>query len=327
MTELRWAVVGTGAISTQIVDDLALVRGAAIAAVVSRDAGRARQFAQKHHIEHAGDLSQILQRDDIDVVYVATPYATHHSLARTALLAGKHVVVEKPATLNAAEMADLIQLAQATGAFLIEAMWMKFNPAYRELRRLLADGLIGEVRSVRASFGIPFPRDESSRWNAELHGSALLDQGIYPITLARDVLGTPDGIHASGTRAHGLDLSQHATFDYQDGRFAQLASSMTEFVDPTAAISGTRGWVSIPFPFWAGTRFTAHVPQGEDFMATQEFCAPREGHGYVPMLREINIAILQGHQEHPWHRWQDTIDIFVLMENIQQQYSLSGAPG
>lgn len=326
MPELRWAVVGTGAISEQIMDDLALVSGATVVGLASRDPMRARPLAEQHHLERAETVDQILQRDDVDVVYVATPYATHHAIARMAICAGKHVVIEKPATLNAAEMTDLVHLAQQTGTFLIEAMWMKFNPAYRELRRRLDDGLIGEVRSIRASFGIPFPRDGSSRWRADLHGSALLDQGIYPVTLAMDLLGVPASVSASGTRTDGLDLTQNATFSYPDGRFAQLASSMVEFIDPSATISGTEGWVTVPAPFWAGTRFTAHVPDRGDFFATEEFSTSREGNGYVPMLREITHAVVRGDQQHGWHSWRDTIHVLEAMDTISQSSDVAATP-
>jgi len=261
----------------------------------------------------------VLGFDEIDVVYIATPHATHHEIARQALMAGKHVLIEKPATMDVAEAEDLRQLAQATHAFLMEAMWMKFNPAYRALIDVARSGGIGTVRSVRASFGLPFPRDDSSRWNADLGGSALFDQGIYPLTLACDMLGSPTEITARGLREAGVDITQHMTLEFDDARYAQLASSMGEFIEPTAAVNGTDGWVEIPFPFWAATEFTTHLADPRTFLASETSHFEKQGNGYTPMLRAAQQAILDGAREHSLHTWNDTTAVLDLLQIMAKQ--------
>ncbi|NKF32302.1 Gfo/Idh/MocA family oxidoreductase, partial [Pseudomonas sp. BGM005] len=111
-----------------------------------------------------------------------TPHVTHFDYARQALELGRHVLCEKPIALNAHEVRELASIAARSGAFLMEAMWMKFNPLHQRVVEIVQSGAIGEVRSVRGAFGAPFPRDDSSRWKPG--GSTLLDQGIYPVTLA-----------------------------------------------------------------------------------------------------------------------------------------------
>ena len=138
---------------------------------------------------------------DIDAVYIATPHVTHFDIASEAIAAGRHVLCEKPLGMNEREVRELAARAADAGVFLMEAMWMKFNPLYARLAQLIAEGVLGEVRSVRAAFGAAFPQDGSSRWMPG--GSTLLDQGIYPVTLAHMLLGRPETVSRTRDRARG----------------------------------------------------------------------------------------------------------------------------
>lgn len=316
---VRWGIVGTGAISHQIAADLGLVREVETAAVTSRRAASADEFADQYAIPLRFDDYSAMLDADLDAVYIATPHVTHFAYVREALLRGRNVLCEKPLGLSAKEVVELASIARGSGAFLMEAMWMKFNPLYRQLREVVATGAIGEVRSVRASFGAPFPRDGSSRWKAG--GSALLDQGIYPVTLAHLLLGEPARISASGVvRGDGVDLTENFTLHYPDGRFAQGASSMVEFLDMSASISGTTGWITIDTGFWYASRFTVHrfTAEGAD-SETHE--TEREGDGYVPMLREVSDAIRGRNLEHAWHTLEDTASVFRTLDEIRSQIS------
>ena len=317
----RWAIIGTGTISRSITSDLARCAGANAVVVHSRNPETAARFATEFGIANAmADYAAILADDSIDAIYLATPFATHHTMSREALLAGKHVLVEKPMAMNAAEVADLFGLAAAQGVFLMEAMWMKFTPGFRRLREEITRGRIGEVRSVRATFGAPFP-EGGSRWDLAASGGALLDQGIYPITLAHALLGSPESITARGTtRADGLDLSEHFTFEYPDGRFAQGASSMVEFLDLAASVNGTLGWIDIPPYFWGVRRLEIHTGATQESFERPEVVKFDEpGNGYVPMLREVIRAINTGMLEHPEHDANATAEVFTLLDEIMSQ--------
>jgi predicted dehydrogenase len=230
--------------------------------------------------------------------------------------------------MTAVEAADLFTVAAERGVFLMEAMWMTFNPAFRRMREEIAAGRIGEPRSLRATFGIPWPRDGASRWDAARGGGALLDQGIYPVTLAHAVLGEPDTLHAGGVvQDDGLDLVEHFTLEYEDGRFAQCASSLTSFIDPSASVSGPQGWIVLPAPFWATTTVAVHADSWERMLQAPETVTyPQEGHGYVPMTREVVDAIAQGRTEHPWHTQADTVPVFRTLDRIRSRISASAAP-
>jgi len=317
MTRLRWGIVGTGGISRQITSDLRLVADAAIVAVSSRHSASADEFADEFGIPQRFDDYAAMLDSDIDAVYIGTPHVTHFELARRALLRGRHVLCEKPIGLDATEVRQLADIARSSGVFLMEAMWMKFNPLHRLLLDLVRDGAIGEVRSVRAAFGAPFPQDGSSRWQPG--GSTLLDQGIYPVTLGHMMLGEPSSITAAGVvRDDGVDLSENFTLHFPGARFAQGAASMVEFLDQSASISGTLGWITIDSGFWYGSRLAVHrfsMAEGETVIPHETV---REGFGYTPMLREVTAAIQRGELEHPWHTMADAARVFDSLDEIRR---------
>lgn len=319
---MRWAAVGTGTISRSVVPDMGLCDGVEVAVVQSRDADKAARFADEFGIPAStGSYDDVLADPSIDAVYIATPFAVHHRMTRQALMAGKHVLVEKPMGMNAAEVEDLFALAGHQGVFCMEAMWMKFSPIFRRLQEELAQGRIGEVRNVRATFGVPFPDEGGSKWDPARSGGALLDQGIYPVTLAHSVLGPPASVHAGGVvREDGLDVAEHFTFEYDGGRFMQGASSLAEFGELTASVAGTRGWITLDVPFWAATRMRIHAGgMQEIFRTPQEVEIPWEGHGYVPMIRAVAQAIDAGQLQHPIHNADDTVAVFRTIDEIFAQ--------
>jgi predicted dehydrogenase len=320
MGDIRWGMVGTGDVSHMIAPDFALADGASLAAVCSRSRDRSEAFGAEHSVERTyHSLTDLLDDETIDAVYIATPHATHHEFALQALRAGKHVLIEKPMALNGAEVRDIFEHASRSGLLGMEAMWMKFNPAIAQLRALVIGGQVGEPRSVRASFGLPFPSETGSRWSAEMGGSALLDQGIYPITLAHMIFGAPVSIVASGvTREDGVDLTEHMTLEYVGGRFAQLASSMVEYIEPTASINGTAGWIQVGAPFWSATALEVHSGSIADalFRPTRhEFS--REGRGFVPMIRAASEAVRGGS---PYsHSPAEVLGVFDTIDTIRAQ--------
>ena len=315
---LRWGVVGTGAISRQMVADLALVGDATVIAVASREVDRADAFAEEFGIAERFSSRSEMFASDIDAVYIATPHVTHFEIASEAIAAGRHVLCEKPLGMNEREVRELGARAARAGVFLMEAMWMKFNPLYARLAALIAEGVLGDVRSVRAAFGAAFPHDGSSRWMSG--GSALLDQGIYPVTLAHMLLGRPETVSARGTvRADGVDLREDFTLGYADARFAHGASSMVEWIDPSAAVSGTDAYVTIAGGFWWASQLTIHhpLPWGQRRQEVVE--VEREGNGYVPMLRAVTEAIRGGALEHPLHTAAATAEIYSTLDEIRRQ--------
>lgn len=319
---VRWAAIGTGTISRTVVPDMQSVAGVDVVVVQSRDPEKAAQFAAEFGIGRStGDFDEVIHDEGVDAVYLATPFALHFEMARRALEAGKHVLVEKPMALDSTEAEELFAVARSHNVFLMEAMWMKFSPIFRSLQEHLREGVIGDPRNLRASFGIPLPDTTGSRTDLARSGGALLDQGIYPVTLAHAVFGEPENVIASGTvRDDGLDFAAHYTFEYSDGRYAQGSSSMTEFTELTASVAGTQGWLTLAAPFWATTDMKVHAGDlRRVFREPGHVTLPREGHGYVPMIREVMEALASGLIEHPVHTAEDTIAVFRTLDKIFAQ--------
>ncbi|MFC0681535.1 Gfo/Idh/MocA family protein [Lysobacter korlensis] len=325
---LRWAVIGTGDISHRLGPDLQAIGGTVVTAVWGRRMESATAFAAAHGIPHASaDLTEVLERDDVDAVYLATPIATHLPLGLQALSAGKHLLVEKPMAVSAADAEQLFDAAERANRFVMEAMWMKFNPLHAQLTERIRDGLIGEPRSVRAGFGTPFPAG-GSRWSAELGGSTVLDQGIYAITLAQSLLGEPVAITARGRVRDGVDVHAVIDLEFADGRFAQLAASAVEFIDPSAAVSGSGGWLTIDRMFWASTAaslYTAGIPSL--FTPPERLELERQGNGFVPMLNAVVRAIGAGRRTHPRHDRRATLSVARTMDAVRAQILSAGVPG
>lgn len=315
-------MVGTGGISRTTAGDLHQTENLDLVAVASRTIDNAAEFAAEFEVPRAyGDYDALFDDDDVDVVYIGTPIATHADLARRAVLAGKHVLVEKAFTTTAAEARSLAALAAERGRFLMEAMWMRFNPAFRRMLDEVASGAIGDVRTVQAGFGIPFPQSWNI-WRPELGGGALLDMGVYPLTLAHLILGPPEIIRATGElRRDGLDVTASVFLRYGEGRFAQALTSLAGFVNPVATVGGTEGFIAFDQPFMSADSFRVETPpDGEPRTVT----VPLEGAGYVPMFRAVGEAIADGRLEHPWRPLAETIAVLETMDEVRRQ--LTGDP-
>lgn len=321
-TLIRWGIAGTGVISDWVVQDMRRLPDAfAPTAVFSRSRQKAEDFAARHGLPVVAEtFDALVGSPDVDAVYIATPFMTHVELSLAALAAGKHVLVEKPIATRAADVELLFEEASRRGVFIMEAMWFRFNPALRRLVELVSDGTIGQVRNVRAAFGVAIPPEWApGRWDPERSPGALFDQGIYPVTLAHVVLGEPDDIVVRGAMARPpVDTTAHYTFEYADGRFAQLASSMVEFTDTSASVAGTGGLARLPGMFWSAQALEVLAGDIQRMLGAPDVLSfPAEGRGYVPMLVAVDAAIREGIFEHPDHGRAGTAAVIRSLEAIQ----------
>jgi predicted dehydrogenase len=213
----RWGILATGNIAAAFAADLARTPGAELVAVGSRSQAAADGFARRHAVPRAyGSWAELAGDPDIDVVYVATPHSAHYAASALCLEGGKAVLCEKPFTLDLASATALVELAAQRDLFLMEAMWMRTNPAIRRLVELVAHGAIGEVRAVHADFGLAEDLPPTHRLRTrELGGGALLDLGVYPVTFAHLLLGEPADISAwAQLSPEGIDENTAMLFGY-----------------------------------------------------------------------------------------------------------------
>jgi len=318
-TPYRWAVVGTGGMADQFVADARHGNGGEFVAVCSRSQASAQAFADRHGLALAfDDLDTLLARDDIDVVYIASPHTQHRQQALAAMEAGKAVLVEKPATLNAAQTKSLYETAERCQVLCVEALWTRFSPVYRSVLADLKSGRIGQVRHCQASFGFAAPADPDHRLNApELAGGALLDIGIYPLLLPLDLFGAPADIEGDVTLGvRGVDRSADLVLRYADGARASLSYSL-DFPLPTqATISGEDGWVEIKAPWFASQ--AARWQVGKAPVSQQQY--PLLGRGYHYEFSAVNRSLAAGLQQCEEHSWTDSIALAEVMDRIRKRW-------
>jgi predicted dehydrogenase len=315
---LRWGVIGTGRIAETFAQDLTLTGSGEITAVGSRGQRSADRFADRFDIPRRHESYAALVADDeVDVVYVATPHPMHHANALLALDAGKHVLVEKAFTMNAEEARDLVDIARTRGLFLMEAMWTRFLPHIAEIRRLIGEGALGDLVTVTADHGQWFARDAAFRLFApELGGGALLDLGVYPVSFASMILGTPQRILALIDPAFtGVDGQTSMLFGYPGGAHAVLTCTSAAKSPTSASIVGTDARIEVDGAFYAPTTFTLISRDGE----RTRFDRPHEGHGIRHEADEVARCIHAGLLESPLMPLDETVSIMQTMDAVLAQ--------
>lgn len=317
----RWGILATGNIATTFVNDLRLLPDAEVVAVGSRAAGTAQTFAERHGIDRAyGSWADLAADPDVEVVYVATPHAAHFDAAMTCLTAGKAVLVEKPITLDRAAARKLVDTAQARGLFLMEAMWMRCNPAVRRVKELIDDGAIGEVTTVQADFGLagPFPPEHRMRARA-LGGGALLDLGIYPVSLAHLLLGPPDEIRSwAKIGPEGVDENTGIIFGYASGAVASLTCGMIGATPAAATITGTAGRIELT-TFYRPSTVTLHRAGAEP----ESLPVDLTGRGYQYEAAEVQRCLRAGLLESPLVPHAATLEVMGLLDAVRAQIGVT----
>lgn len=325
---VRWGVVSTGRIASIVSGDLALLPDAILHAVSSRSRAGAEDFAARHGFRRAyGDddslpgYLRLIQDPEVDIVYVATPHASHFTVALAALEAGKHVLCEKPMTLNARDAAVLAGLARRKGLFLMEAVWTRFLPSVQRAAEIIASGELGEVRWIQADLGFPAPRHPGARlWQRAAGGGALLDVGVYPLTWALIALGPPQSLTAAAhINGDGVDAETAVTLSYDSGARAQFMVSLTTVSTQAATVSGTKGMLRCNAPLFNPTELTMAFGSGD---ARVETFLPA-GRGYTYQLREVIRCLQLGLTESPTMPLADTLLVMSLLDEVRLQAGIT----
>jgi predicted dehydrogenase len=322
--EIRWGVVGPGRIAEKVVQDFAVVDGARPVAVASRSLERAESYAARHGLERAyGSYAEIVADPDVDVLYLATPHSQHHAVALAALRAGKALLVEKAFTATTAGATEVIDLARKTGVFTMEAMWTRFVPAVVAVRELIADGAIGEVRSMQADLGVAREYDAADRlFDLALGGGALLDLGVYVVSFAQMLLGTPDRVVAAGSLfPSGADAEAAMLLDYGDGRSATLMTSLRNALPGQARIFGTTGWIDVLPRFHHPETFVLHRAGADPETITRRPL----GAGYAHELIEVTEGVRAGRSESAVMPLADTLAVQTLLGQAAEQLGVRHA--
>lgn len=311
-----WGILATGGIAERFTADLRTA-GLRVAAVGSRTEERARAFADEHGIPHAHGSWEALAADpDVDVVYVATPHPAHREAALVAIEHGKHVLVEKPFTLNEAEAAEVLDRAAARGVVALEAMWTRWLPHMLEIHDVIDAGTIGEPQVLIVDHTQAISDDPSHRLNdLQLGGGALLDLGVYPISFAQDVFGEPVDLEFAATMTStGVDQRVSATLVHEREQHTVLTTASNLRGPNRASIIGTGGSIEID-PVWY--RPTAFTVLDREQRVVQRSRPEVTGRGMQYQALEVERLLAAGLRESERLTAADTLAVMRTLDRIR----------
>ena len=323
MTEssLRWGILGTGGIAALQTSDLN-ENGFTVSAVGSRSKGGADEFAAQWEIPTAhGSYDALVNDDNVDAIYVSTPHPFHHENALQALNAGKHVLVEKPFAMNAAQTREVVELAEKEGLVVLEAMWTRYLPHMVRIREILHAKKLGEIRTLIVDHLQDLPKDPKHRINdPALGGGALLDLGIYPVSFAFAVLGAPSKIISSGTMtATNVDAQVAMIFEYENAR-ALLSTALDARGPNTATITGTEGRIEIDSVWYNPTTFTRFDKDGA---VVEQYDHAVVGRGMQYQAWELERLVAAGVTGNDILSPAESVQIMEALDTVRAQIGLT----
>lgn len=315
---LRWGIIGPGWIADHFARALRGQTAQQLVAVAARSQQKADAFAAKWSIPHAfSRVDEMLARDDIDAVYVATPHNHHYPDGLKVLDAGKHVLIEKPLALNAREGAALQQRARQQGVLCMEAMWCDFAPKYDVISQLLADGVLGDVHTLIADHGEFFTPDHRI-FNADLAGGPMLDLGSYLIGLSINVGGAPETIFAQGQPAQGgINGQASMLFTHANGMHSVLHTTLFSNTPGGAVIAGRDATLVLDGQFYAPGNFTLTSSQGGKTLRWEE---PSSRYSQLSYEAEhFAWCVGQGLTDSPVRSLATSLQTLSAMDEVRRQ--------
>ncbi len=313
----NFAILGTGMIANKMAEALMHVHGAVKYAVGSRNAGTAKEFAQKHgFVKSYGSYEDVVNDPAVDVVYIATPHNLHMSNALMCLNAGKHVLCEKPFAVNGHQVREMINLAHTKGLFLMEALWSRFLPHIIKAKDIIDEGVIGDINLLTADFCIHRPVDPLDRkFNPELIGGALLDIGIYPVFLTQLLMGMSVSMSASAAiGSTGVDYSVAASFQYAKTQLANITASFMAESGVNASVYGEKGTLKFDsFWFIPGNLTLIDRDQKSKIITIESI-----GNGYNYEAAEVVHCLNAGLTQSPIMTHTDSLKLIDTLDQIRQ---------
>ncbi len=314
--KIKWGIIGPGKIATTFVEALEAIEEAELTAVASRSEKRAIEFGKKFNLDLTkcySSYEDLVQDNDIDVIYIAVPHVFHKELSILCLNHNKAVLCEKPVAMNTNEINEVIALAKSKKLFYMEAMKTRFLPVIREVKNIVDLGAIGEVRLINADFGFKAKFDQESRlFNKSLGGGALLDVGIYNVSFSTYIYNElPKEIYSNMLKSStGVDLSGSVCLTYSNGRQANLYSAINLETSCEAVIYGEKGQIRIPTYYRADTAYICIDGKEE------KIHIPFETNSMEYEIREVIKCLKNNQVESSIMSWNDTISITKLMDDI-----------
>ena len=317
----KWGILGTGGIANAFANDLKLLNGHAVVAVGSRTKKSAKNFAIKFKgCKPYDTYLDCIKDPNIDGIYIATPHNSHAKYSLLALKNGKPVLCEKPFSINSVEAKKMINQALENNLLIMEAMWTRFLPHISRVRKIIDENILGEIKSLYADHGQNLSMNTNPRlWEPSLGGGALLDLGIYVVSLSHLILGTPKSITS---RAHftnkGVDEQTSVIFNYKNNAQAVLKMTLKNNTPCRAIISGEKGYLEISGLFYTPTSMTLVLNDGTKTFFENNY----EGHGLREQAFEFARCKDLDLTQSPLMPHKETLEIMKSMDLIRQQIGL-----
>lgn len=319
---IRWGILGCGRIARKFASDLKLVENAELVACGARNAASAEAFAKEFNLPHAhASYEALVQDGEVDVIYVATPHSHHYEHTLLCINNGKAVLCEKAFAINHKQAKEMIELAREKKVFLMEAVWTKFLQPFSKVKEMMEAGMLGEVKSLLANFGFKPPVDAPQRLlDPALGGGTMLDIGIYNVFTALFFLGRPDTIFAEATLTpEHTDTQCVVTFQYKDGKLAQLFSTFLSDTATDLHINGTAGRVHLNFRYYTPFTTITYFSGRPDTQQVIELDIPEDGFGYQHEARHVGECLEKGLTESPVMTHADTLLLMETLDAIRKK--------
>ncbi len=319
---IYWGMIGCGHIAKTFAKSFVASSGGLLYACAASDKSRADAFALEHSIDkvHA-DYQALVNDSNIDAVYVATTHNFHFEHIMLCLAHNKHVLCEKPLTVNAKQARAIRAAAQDKNLLVLEAVWTRFLPAIAKVKQILADGVIGNIKSMYANFSLNrVMPDEHRLLNPRLAGGALLDLGIYPITMADIVFDAiPINATASAIMTHtGVDEVSNYLLTYEGGKTALLSAGFRQSAPIESLIHGEKGYIRIPH-FLGAKGFEVCLDSQEPVYHDYPY---EDDHKFSFEISHMNECLQKGIFNSPILPLQKSLQIIELMDNLRGQFGL-----
>jgi predicted dehydrogenase len=318
--KIKWGIIGLGNIANQFAADLLVLQDAELFAVATRDNTKAIEFAKKYHCAKSYDSYEALFQDDqVDIIYIATPHDSHAELSIKALESGKHVLCEKPLALSYKDAARMIEASKKNGKFFMESFWTRFIPSVEEILEKAGQGIIGDIKYIKADFAFFADQEKGGRlFDKNLGGGALFDIGVYPLFLSYLLLGIPKEIMAKSIyHKNGIDLQTSMILQYENAQ-SVLHASITSQSDMKATISGTEGHIQLNAPWYIADGYSVSKNDKEETFSLQNL-----GIGYTHEAIECHNCIRNNQIESKLWSHQNSLELSKMVEDIKNQIGLN----
>ncbi|KAM3921013.1 trans-1,2-dihydrobenzene-1,2-diol dehydrogenase-like [Leptodactylus fuscus] len=321
----KWGICAAGKISNDFMVALQTLpaKDHQAVAVAAKDLKRAKEFGQTHNIPKVyGSYEELAKDPNIDIVYVGVLHVVHRDVALMFLQHKKNVVCEKPLAMNLSEVKEMIAAARKHNVFFMEAMWSRFFPVYDEIRTLLSQKAIGDIKVVRAEFGsnqYHVPRAVEK----ELGGGALMDIGCYCLQFALMVFNgeKPESVTAKGFLYEtGVDETVTIILHYPGKRQAILTTTMMVGMPNQASICGSTGMIQVPSCMWCPTSVIFNGKETKyPLPHSTKAMHFTNSTGLSYEAEHVRQCLLKGLKESPLMTWADSELLATIMEEVRKQ--------